>query len=67
MKTTTTLAGINLFILVGLAACTDREGTAENIGERIDDAAEEAGERLESAADEVREAAGEIGDALRDE
>lgn len=64
MKATTTLAGILLF---GLAACTDREGTAENIGERVDDAVEEAGDRIENAADEVREAAGEVGDALRDE
>ena len=45
---------------------TDRDGTAENIGERIDDAAREAGDRIEDAADEVQEAAGEIGDALRD-
>ena len=63
MRTTAILAGL---LLTGLAACTDRDGTAENIGERIDDAAEEAGDRIENAADEVREAAGEVGDALRD-
>ena len=63
MKTITTLAGL---ALVCLAACTDREGSAEDIGERIDDAAEEAGDRIEDAADEVQEAAEEVGDALRD-
>jgi hypothetical protein len=63
MKTTAVLASL---LLLGLAACTDREGTAEDIGERIDDAAEEAGDRIENAADEVQEAAEEIGDALRD-
>ena len=64
MKSATTLAGL---ALIGLVGCTDREGTAENIGERIDDAAEEAGDRIGNAADEVREAAEEIADALRDE
>ncbi len=63
MKTTAILAGL---MLVGLAACTDRDGSAEDIGERIDDAAEEAGDRIEDAADEIQEAAEEVGDALRD-
>lgn len=63
MKITAMLAGL---LLIGLAACTDREGSAEEIGERIDDAAREAGDRLENAADEVEEAVGEVGDALRD-
>ena len=63
MKTTAILAAL---LLIGLVACTDREGTAEDIGERIDDAAEEAGDRIEDAADEVQEAAEEVGDALRD-
>jgi hypothetical protein len=60
------IAALASFLLIGLVACTDREGTAENIGERIDNAAGEAGERIENAADEVQEAAGEVGDALRD-
>jgi hypothetical protein len=63
MKAITMLAGL---LLIGLAACTDREGTAEDIGERIDDAAREAGDRIEDAAEEVEEAAEEVGDALRD-
>ena len=51
MKTIAVLAGL---MLVGLAACTDRD--AENLGERIDDAADEAGDRIEDAADEVEDA-----------
>ena len=51
--------------LVMLAACSDSDGPAENLGERIDDAMGEAQDRLEDAGDEAREAADEIEDALR--
>ena len=64
MKATAVLVSL---MLLGLADCTDRDGTAEDIGERIDDAVEEAGDRIEDAADEVQEAAEEVGDALRDQ
>ena len=43
-------------MLMGLAACTDRDGSAEDIGERIDDAVDEAGDAIENAADEVEDA-----------
>jgi hypothetical protein len=53
-------------LAIGAAACTDRDGPAENFGERLDDAAAEARDRLEDAGDEVRETADEIRDALED-
>jgi hypothetical protein len=52
--------------LAGLAACTDRDGPAENLGERIDDAVSEGRERAEDVGDELEEAADEIRDALQD-
>lgn len=50
---------------LAMAACSDNDGPAENLGEQIDDAVNEAGDRLDDAADEVEEAAEEIGDAIR--
>lgn len=55
-----------LLVFALLAGCTDRDGPAENFGERVDDAADEARDRIEDAADEIEEAADEVGGALRD-
>lgn len=57
-------AAAALLLSVG---CTDRDGPAENLGERVDDAVSEARDRIENTRDEIEEAADEIGDALRDE
>lgn len=46
---------LTVLMLLGLTACTDRDGSAEDIGERIDDAADEAADRIEDAADELRD------------
>jgi hypothetical protein len=62
MKATGLLASL---VFLGLCACTDRDGPAEQLGERLDDAADEAGDRIEDAAEELEEAADEVGDALR--
>jgi len=72
-----TTAAIAILACASLTACTDRDGPAENLGERIDDAvsdardrlgdaSEEARDRFEEVRDEAREAGEEIGDALRD-
>jgi hypothetical protein len=46
---------LTVLMLLGLTACTDRDGSAEDVGERIDDAADEAADRIEDAADELRD------------
>jgi hypothetical protein len=38
---------------LGLAACEDNEGPAEEAGEAIDDAGERAGEALEGAGENI--------------
>lgn len=50
--TTKTIALASL-LLLGLAACTDRDGPLENLGDEIEDAAEDAGDAIEDAADEL--------------
>lgn len=57
---------VALALLAGSAACTDRDGPAENLGERIDDAASDARNRFEEVREDAREAADEIGDAVQD-
>ena len=42
---------------LGLAACEDNEGPAEEAGKAIDDAGERAGEALEEAGEGVQEEA----------
>lgn len=42
-------AALASLMLIGLAACTDRDGPAEELGERIDDAAEEAADAIDDA------------------
>ena len=53
-KLTTILITI-AFIFVGFGAC-EKQGPAEQAGEKLDNAVEEAGESMEEAGDEVREA-----------
>lgn len=57
---------VALIVGAGLAGCTDDEGPAERLGERVDDAVSDARDRAEETRDELEEAADEIGDALRD-
>lgn len=55
MNNSLTRLALLLAALAAISACTERDGPAENLGERIDDAAEE-----------VREGAEEVGDALQE-
>ena len=52
---------------MAIAACTDKEGPAERLGERVDDAVDEARDRLDDARDEARDAADDVRDTLRGE
>jgi predicted small secreted protein len=47
------------FLAVGLTACGDDQGPAEEAGENIDETMEEAGDEIEEAGDEMEEAAEE--------
>lgn len=42
---------------LGLAACDDPEGPAEEAGEAVDDAAERAGEAVEDAGEQLQQQA----------
>jgi hypothetical protein len=57
----------SVFAFSILIACTDRDGPAENFGERVDDAVSDARDRAEDIGDELEEAADEIRDAANDE
>ena len=48
--------GLAILCVVVLAACTDRDGPAERLGERVDDTINEARDRVEDAADQARDA-----------
>jgi hypothetical protein len=58
---------VTLAMSLGLVACSDNSGPAEDLGRQIDDAVEEARDRAEDVADEAREAADEISDAVQGE
>ncbi|MGM0544528.1 MAG: hypothetical protein ACQERP_11710 [Pseudomonadota bacterium] len=45
------------FLAVGLAACGDDQGPAEEAGESIDETMEDAGEEMEEAGEEIEDAA----------
>ncbi|SDN51929.1 hypothetical protein [Vreelandella arcis] len=47
------------FLAVGLAACGDDEGPAEEAGENIDETMEDAGEEMEEAGEDMEDAAEE--------
>ena len=49
------LAVLTVIFAFGLAAC-NKPGTAEKIGQGIDNAADKAGEKLQEAGDKVKEA-----------
>lgn len=66
MKTEILSLVLGFTIALTVTACADNDGPAENLGERIDEAAEDARDRFEDVADEAREAADEIRDELRD-
>jgi hypothetical protein len=48
---------------LSLAAC-EKDGPAENLGERVDDALDDASDRAEDVRDELEDAADEVEDAL---
>lgn len=47
--------GMTVVVVFGTAGCKE-EGPAENLGEKLDEAAEDAGDAIEDAADEVEDA-----------
>ncbi|WP_245748409.1 hypothetical protein [Vreelandella subterranea] len=47
------------FFAVGLSACGDDQGPAEEAGENIDETMEEAGDEMEEIGEEVEDAAEE--------
>lgn len=51
------LAMFLTFGSLGLAACDDPDGPAEQAGEAIDDAAERAGEAVENAGERIQQEA----------
>lgn len=60
------LAALVATFAFGLAAC-DKPGTAEKIGQDIDNAVEKAGDKVENAADKAGEKLGEAGDKVKEE
>lgn len=52
-------------MLIGLAAC-DKQGPAEEAGERIDNSAERMGEKIEDATDKAGDKMEEAGDKIED-
>jgi predicted small lipoprotein YifL len=52
-------------MFVGLAAC-DKQGPAEEAGERIDDSAERMGDKMEDATDNAGEKMEDAGDKIED-
>jgi hypothetical protein len=54
-----------LLMMFSLLAC-GRDGSAERLGERIDDAVEDTGDAIDDTVDDVQEAAEDVEDALRD-
>jgi len=53
-------------VAMSLVGCTEKQGPAERLGERVDDAVGEARDRLDAAGQEARDAAEDIRDALED-
>ncbi|KPQ20491.1 MULTISPECIES: hypothetical protein [unclassified Halomonas] len=47
------------FLAVGLAACEDEQGPAEEAGENVDESMDDAGEEMEETGEEMEEAAEE--------
>lgn len=59
------LPGLALAALLGLSGC-EREGPAERVGQKVDDAVEEARDTLDDASDEVEDAAEQAQDTASD-
>jgi hypothetical protein len=57
---------VAVLLAAGLAACTDPEGPAENLGERVDDAVAEGRDRLQDARDEAEDAIDDLRDTIDD-
>lgn len=53
---------ICMMFALPLAACDTSDGTAENVGENIDNAAEDARDNLEEAGDNLDDAADDMTD-----
>ncbi|HEY3301241.1 MAG TPA: hypothetical protein VGJ90_10745 [Methylophilaceae bacterium] len=52
-------------LLFGIAAC-EKKGPAEQLGEKIDNAAETAGEKIDSAAEKASDKVESAKDAVKD-
>ncbi len=46
--------------------CDDDVDSAEDVGEKVDDAADKAGDKVEDAADDIEDAADDAGDKMED-
>jgi hypothetical protein len=53
------------FLALGMAAC-NKQGPAEKLGEKIDNAAEEAGDTIEDATDKADSKVEKLGDKIED-
>lgn len=49
------LLGISALLVVGLAACDQKTGSAESAGKKIDQVADDAGKKMEETVDKVGE------------
>lgn len=64
-KQTIGLLGLILLSAITLSAC-EKKGPAEELGERIDNAAENAGEKIESASEVAKEKVEEASEAVEE-
>ena len=63
MKFNTGIAAaiVMIFVITGLAAC-EQKGTAEKVGESIDNTVKKAGEKIEDAGNKIKDAANDAKD-----
>ena len=60
------LVGASMVLVVGLAACDKKEGSAEKAGESIDRATDRAGDKMDEASRNLSEQGEKAGDAIDD-